>query len=134
PSPVAVTLNLAGWPAVTVRLVGWVVMVGGATNLNLSAVPVADVPAGVVTVTSTDWPALPAGSGALICVADTTGQAGAGVLPNSTWVAPVKLVPVIVTVAPPAAGPLAGDTLPTVGADGFGLGSVTVMGLDQALV
>src|SRR5262249_56573131 len=63
PSPVAVTLNLAGWPAVTVRLVGWVVMVGGATNLNLSAVPVADVPAGGVTVTSTDWPALPGGPG-----------------------------------------------------------------------
>src|SRR5262245_3357883 len=106
-------------------------MAGAATNLNLSAALVADVPSGVVTVRSTGWPA---GSVALICVADTTVKLAAGVLPNETAVAPVKWVPVIVTVTPPAAGPLAGDTLLTVGADGFGLGSVTVTGLDQALV
>ncbi len=37
------------------------------------------------------------------------------VVPNFTAVAPVKLVPVIVTVVPPVVGPLVGDTLVTVG-------------------
>src|SRR5262252_5840130 len=85
-------------------------IVGAPTNLNWSAAVVADVPAGVVTVMSTDWPAVPAGSVAVIWVGETTWKVVAGVLPNITLVAPVKLVPVIVTVAPPAAGPLAGDT------------------------
>jgi hypothetical protein len=41
--------------------------------------------------------------------------------PNETAVAPVKLVPVMVTLVPPAAGPLVGLMLDTVGA-----GSTTV--------
>ena len=38
-------------------------------------------------------------------------------LPNLTAVAPVKLVPVMVTFVPPAAGPPFALTLVTVGAD-----------------
>ena len=38
--------------------------------------------------------------------------------PNFTAVAPVKLVPVIVTVVPPAVGPEVGLTAVTVGAGG----------------
>src|SRR5262249_10170906 len=109
-------------------------MIGAATNLNLSAVLVDDVPEGVVTVTSTVCPAVPAGSVAVILVADTTVKLVAGVPPNDTPVAPLKLLPVIVTVVPPVAGPLAGDTLLTVGADEFVPPTVTVTGLDQALV
>jgi hypothetical protein len=49
----------------------------------------------------------------LVLLTTTTFVAAA--LPNPT-VAPVaKLVPVIVTAVPPAAGPLLGDTLLTVG-------------------
>jgi hypothetical protein len=40
----------------------------------------------------------------------------ADVAPKSTAVAPVRLVPVIVTLVPPAAGPDDGATLVTVGA------------------
>ena len=40
----------------------------------------------------------------------------AALAPKSTVVAPLKFVPVIVTVAPPARGPTAGLTLVTVGA------------------
>ena len=54
------------------------------------------VPPGVVTVTSTA-PALPAGEVAVICVALLTVNEVAAVPPNFTAVAPVKLVPVIVT-------------------------------------
>jgi hypothetical protein len=65
-----------------------------------------------VTVTA---PALPAGVVAVIDVALTTTTLVAAVLPNVT-VAPVaKFVPVIVTAVPPAAGPLLGLTLLTVG-------------------
>ena len=39
----------------------------------------------------------------------------AGVSPKSTSVAPVNPVPVIVTVVPPAAGPLVGLTFVTAG-------------------
>ena len=46
-----------------------------------------------------------AGEVALIWVADTTVNEVAAVGPNVTPVAPVKLVPVIVTVVPPTVGP-----------------------------
>ena len=51
---------------------------------------------------------------AVICVSETTVK-DAGVPPNVTPVAPVKLLPVIVTVVPPAAGPVAGLTPVTLG-------------------
>jgi hypothetical protein len=62
-----------------------------------------------------DAPALPAGVVAVIVVLLTTTTFVAAVLPNFT-VAPVaKFVPVIVTAVPPAATPLLGLTLLTVG-------------------
>jgi hypothetical protein len=68
----------------------------------------------LVTVTVTA-PALAAGVVTVIEVLLTTTTLVAGVDPNLT-VAPVaKLVPVIVTAAPPATDPLFGDTLVTVG-------------------
>ena len=72
------------------------------------------VPLGVVTVTSTA-PALPAEEIAVIWVDEFTVKLVAAVLPNLTAVAPVKLLPVMTTEVPPAAGPLAGLTPVTVG-------------------
>ena len=79
-----------------------------------SGAPVALVPPAVVTVMST-VPALPAGEVAVICVALLTVKPVAAVAPNFTAVAPVKPVPVIVTLVPPAADPLVGLTAVTVG-------------------
>ena len=86
--------------------------------MNWSAAEVADVPPAVVTVTST-VPAVPAGLVAVICVAVSLTIV-AGVVPNSTAVAPVRFVPVIVTVVPPAVGPDVGLTPVTVGAADVG--------------
>ncbi len=63
--------------------------------------PVALVPAAVVTVMSTVPANDRAGEVAVIDVAELTVKAVAFVVPNFTAVAPVKLVPVTVTVAPP---------------------------------
>ena len=62
------------------------------------------MPPGVTTVTSTT-PAAPAGLVAVIWVSELTVKLLAATVPKSTAVAPVKPVPVIVTVVPPAAGP-----------------------------
>ena len=59
---------------------------------------------------------MPAGLVAVIVVSLTTVTPVAAVVPKSTAVAPVKLVPVIVTDVPPAAGPLVGLRPVTVGA------------------
>lgn len=59
------------------------------------------MPPGVVTVTLT-VPSEPAGAVAVICVALFTITLVAAVPPKLTPVAPVKLVPVMTTVAPPA--------------------------------
>jgi hypothetical protein len=83
--------------------------------VNWSAELVALVPPGVVTVTSTA-PAEPAGEVAVIWVAELTVKVVALVLPSFTAVAPEKFVPVIVTVVPPAVGPLVGESEVTVGA------------------
>ena len=82
--------------------------------MNRSAGAVADVPFGVVTVTSTV--PVPAGLSAVIVVALTTVTFVAGTVPKSTAVAPVKPVPVIVTNVPPAAGPEDGLRPVTIGA------------------
>jgi hypothetical protein len=58
------------------------------------------VPPEVVTVTSTV--PIPAGEVALIWVALLTVKEPAALLPNLTAVAPEKLVPVTVTLVPPA--------------------------------
>jgi hypothetical protein len=91
------------------------VTVGAAWYVNLSAAPVAEVPPGVVTVTSTD-PADPAGSVAVIDVAELMVKLVAAVAPNLTALTPAKLVPVIVTDVPPGVGPTPGLTAVTVGA------------------
>jgi hypothetical protein len=62
---------------------------------------------GVTTVTSTV--PLPGGVVAVIWVSESTVSAGAPALPKSTAVAPVKPLPVIVTLSPPSALPLAGE-------------------------
>ena len=67
---------------------------------------VAEVPPGVVTVTSTGEPvATPAGIVAVTCVALTTATLVADAMPKLTTVVSVRLVPVTVTEVPPAAGP-----------------------------
>ena len=72
------------------------------------------LPPEFVTVTSTV--PLPAGEVAMIDVALLTVNEVAAVPPNRTAVAPVKLLPVMVTGVPPAAGPLFGEIDVTVGA------------------
>jgi hypothetical protein len=90
------------------------VMVGGATNVNWSAVPVALVPPGVVTVISM-VPADCAGAVAVILLELLMVKVLAAVPPKLTAVAPVNPVPLIVTLVPPAVGPEAGLTLVTEG-------------------
>lgn len=90
--------------------------VGGSANVNLSAVLAAEVPPGVVTVTSI-VPAAPAGTIAAIEVVEFTIMLLAGLAPNWTLVAPGrKLVPVIVIAVPPAVGPALALIAVTVGA------------------
>ena len=64
------------------------------------------MPPGVVTVTSTV--PVPAGAVAVTWVAEFTIKPVAAVVPNLTPVAPVRLVPVMVTEVPPAVGPRSG--------------------------
>jgi hypothetical protein len=89
------------------------VTVGAGIQVNWSAAPVALVPPGVVTRTSTV--PVPAGAVAVMEVAEFTVKPVAGAAPKVTAVAAVKLVPVIVTEVPPAAGPEVGDIDVTAG-------------------
>jgi hypothetical protein len=86
---------------------------GGGTKLKWSDVVVALVPPAVVTVTSTT--PVPAGETAVIELAELTAKLAALVAPNLTALAPVKPLPLTVTVVPPASGPAFGPTPPTVG-------------------
>ena len=81
--------------------------------MNTSAADVVLVPSAVVTVTSTVL-AAPAGAVAVIWVGPFTVYA-AGVEPKVTPVAPVKLVPVMVTDVPPVVEPEVGETPVTEG-------------------
>jgi hypothetical protein len=81
--------------------------------VNLSAALIPLVSLGVVTVMSTV--PTPAGALALIDVGELTVKLLAWSAPKLTPVAPVKSVPVIVELVPPAAGPLFGFTFVTVG-------------------
>ena len=74
--------------------------------MYLSAAATALVPAGVVTRTSTV--PVPAGAVATILPADDTENDEAALVPNLTALAPLKALPVIVTLVPPTAGPLVG--------------------------
>ena len=76
--------------------------------MNWSALTFALVPAGVVTAMA--WVAAAwAGETALIWVEETTLKLVAATPPKSTLVAPVKPVPVMVTVVPPVVGPEVGE-------------------------
>ncbi|BBH18908.1 hypothetical protein Back11_02530 [Paenibacillus baekrokdamisoli] len=90
------------------------VIVGAAMNVYWSAADVADVPPVVVTLTSTV--PVPAGAVAVICVAEFTVKPVAAVAPNVTAVAPVRFVPVKMTVVTPDVGPAVGEMLVIVGA------------------
>jgi hypothetical protein len=92
---------------------------GGATEVNWSALSVGLEPFGVVIVTS-KVPAASAGATALIRVDEDTLKLDAGAVPKSTLVAPLKPVPLMVTLVPPVLGPLAGEMEVTVGAGGGG--------------
>ena len=82
--------------------------------MKWSAGEIALVPWIVCTVTSTN-PAACAGETALIVVPEETTNDVALVAPNLTAVTPVKPVPEMVTVVPPAARPLCRLTADTVG-------------------
>jgi hypothetical protein len=71
--------------------------------VNLSTGDVADVPLGVVTVTSTV--PVPAGETAEIDVGELTMNDVAAVVPNVTAVAPVNPLPAMETGVPPASDP-----------------------------
>ena len=82
--------------------------------MYLSAADVADVPPGVVTVTST-VPAAPAGEVTVIVVEFTTVTPVPAFAPKFTVAPATKPVPVTVTEVPPAMGPASGETAVTVG-------------------
>ncbi len=88
--------------------------------MNWSPAPIAEVPPGVVTVTSTA-PAACAGAVAVIWVAESTVKVDALLVPNFTpdaaqlGAVPEKSVPVITTEVPPAVEPSTGLTPVTVG-------------------
>src|ERR1019366_6541354 len=84
---------------------------------NWSAVVVALVPPGVVTVTST-VPTGSTGAAAVIEVSELTMTELAGAEPKVTALAPVRLVPVMVTEVPPVVRPEVGERPVTVGAGG----------------
>jgi hypothetical protein len=88
--------------------------VGSAANLKWSAGEMAEVPPGVVTVTST-VPAAWAGEVVVILLLETTVKETAAVVPKCTAVAPVKWTPVIVARVPPEIGPEVGETAWTAG-------------------
>src|SRR5207244_2226465 len=88
-----------------------VIVGGAAVVVTVKLVPLVAVPPGVVTRIG---PVVaPAGTSARIEVAESTMKPALTVL-KVTAVAPVKLVPVIVTIVP--AGPLVGEKLVIVGA------------------
>ena len=74
------------------------------------------VPLGVVTLISTVL-ADRAGEVTVMVLSLVTCRPVPEVVPNLTVVAPVNPVPVIVTVVPPATGPVAGEMLVMVGAE-----------------
>jgi hypothetical protein len=83
--------------------------------VNLSASLVAEVPPGVVTVTSTVLFSPPAGLTAVIWVGLSILKLLAGFLPKETPVTPIKPEPWIVTEVPPSGDPLVGSMLDTTG-------------------
>ena len=89
-----------------------VIVMAGARYVNAVRVP---TPLSVVTETLASPAEDAAGVIAEMVVLFVMEKDDAGTPPNDTAVAPVKLVPVIVTVVPPASGPLPGLIWVTVG-------------------
>src|SRR5262249_3137507 len=87
-------------------------------KVNWSAELFGLLPLIVSTVISTVPPVFTLGETAVIEVAEFTVKLLALVKPKRTDVAPVKPVPVMVTVVPPLGGPWLGSTFVTVGAGG----------------
>ena len=83
--------------------------------MNSSAAEEVLVPAGEMTIMST-VPTVPAGEVTVSCVAEPTMKFVAALGPKSTALAPIRLVPVRVTLVPPPVGPPDGLTALTVGA------------------
>jgi len=104
-TPVMVTL-LPTAPEVGVKLV----ITGGPITVKLMAL----IPTPLAAVTEMGPVLAPAGTVAMIDVAETTLNEVAGVLLNATAVTPSRLVPLMVTVVPTA--PVVGVNLVTVGA------------------
>ena len=94
--------------------------------MNRSEVLVAEEPAGVVMLTSTV--PVPRGVTALTCVLESTVKLVAATFPNNTAVAPAKPLPVIVTLVPPASGPLRGAIRVMMGARAAADGDVGTLG------
>ncbi len=116
PVPVMVTLvPPAVDPEVTLRPV--TVGAGGAVKVNWSAGLVALVPPAALTVTST-VPADSAGEVTVIEVVELTTTPVPATVPNFTPVTPLKPVPVMVTLVPPAVDPEVTLRPVTVGAGG----------------
>ena len=116
PAPVTVTLVA---PAVEPVLGSSLVTVG--LNVKRSTHDMTVVAYGVVTLTFTGR-AASGGETAVIDVAEVTLKLAAPTEPNSTAVAPVRLVPVMVTVLPPDAGPYLRSISVMVGAGMVGAG------------
>jgi hypothetical protein len=76
--------------------------------VNSSPATIGEVPALLVTVTSTVAAERRAGDVVVIVKSSTTLKEPTAVAPKLTDVAPVKLVPVIVTAVPPPVGPEVG--------------------------
>ncbi len=105
-------------PELEVRLPTALMTTDGTVKVNWSAgALMADVPPGVVTVTFT-VDALSAGEVMVMDVEEFTTRPVPATVPNFTAVAPVKPVPVTVTVVPPAVEPEVGLTPVTVGTGG----------------
>ena len=108
--PVAAIVSDAVLPLQTEVDDGCVEMVMRSGNVMVKSVLLVAVPAGVVTEI---FPEVPVPTMAIMLVDDTTLKEVAVVPPKVTAVAPVRFVPVIVTVVP--ASPLAGVKLVIVG-------------------
>jgi hypothetical protein len=87
----------------------------GAANVNWSLDETAELPLGVVTVTSTS-PAACAGAIAVIELGEFSVNDAAGTPPKLTAETPIKFEPLIVTDVPPAVVPVAVPRLVTTGA------------------
>ena len=113
-NPVPVIVTVRG-PSNSSQWLGLTSVIVGARKVKRFLRPSPFLPLAVVTVTVT-VPVVAAGDTAVIEVVEWTTKLAALVEPNSTARTPMKLVPVIVTEVPPAAGPLLAESFLTAGA------------------